>query len=139
MLSLLSRRERCILRKFQMGYYATAFPGQATAWLYPGENVIGERERVRVSLLEHLEHLNYIAQDAAQMDIYTDNRQDITWRNRLSVARNDNSDHTKLDRHCPRCHAHRYHFGNRVEHKVTITCAECGHSWNGKFNRDEWT
>lgn len=49
----------------------------------------------------------------------------------------------RLDRHCPRCWVHRYHWsrlvGNGKRHKVFITCAECGHGWEGKYRKDEWS
>jgi ribosomal protein L37E len=51
--------------------------------------------------------------------------------------------YVKLDRRCPRCHAHRYHSAHRskpgTKHLVTVTCAECGHGWLGKFRKDEWS
>lgn len=58
--------------------------------------------------------------------------------------------HTKLDRTCPRCRAHRYHqavrdligYANKILDgfwQVTVTCAECAHRWRGRFRRDEWT
>lgn len=50
-------------------------------------------------------------------------------------------DHSKLDRKCPRCHQRRYHFGNMIKSTkaVKITCAECGHSWRGRYKKDEWS
>ena len=57
----------------------------------------------------------------------------------------------KLERKCPRCRSHAYHFGVRDMrqrvgsncldgvHHVTISCAVCSHEWRGRFVRDEWT
>lgn len=37
---------------------------------------------------------------------------------------------SKVDRHCPRCGAHRYHFLRITEgKKPRASCAECSHSW----------
>ena len=51
-------------------------------------------------------------------------------------------DYVKVDRKCPRCYAHRYHFANRKQagkkFVVRITCAECGHDWKGRHKKDEW-
>lgn len=60
-------------------------------------------------------------------------------------------DRVKLERECPRCRAQRYHFATRRlvgragsdtlagRHLVEIACAECGHLWQGRFTREEWT
>jgi DNA-directed RNA polymerase subunit M/transcription elongation factor TFIIS len=56
---------------------------------------------------------------------------------------------TKLERHCPRCRAHHYHFARawQLERSngdplgpvhVDIDCAGCGHTWRGRFKREEW-
>ena len=37
----------------------------------------------------------------------------------------------KIDRHCPRCRAHRYHWYRPA--KETATCAECGHDWHPRI------
>ncbi len=51
--------------------------------------------------------------------------------------------YVRLDRHCPRCCAHRNHTARRRKeggrHVVSITCAECGHDWAGRFRREEWS
>lgn len=60
---------------------------------------------------------------------------------------NDVLVHVKLDRRCPRCHAHHYHFANRELRpdglrqvwQVTIDCTACGHRWIGRYRKDEWT
>jgi hypothetical protein len=63
----------------------------------------------------------------------------------------------KVDLHCPRCHAHAYHWvrppnpddlslvdvplqrwpADRIPHRVMIDCASCGHSWRGQLSRVE--
>lgn len=56
---------------------------------------------------------------------------------------------TKLDRQCPRCRKRLYHFARRELtlkpgtaftgiHYVEIDCADCGHSWRGRYRVDEW-
>ncbi len=51
--------------------------------------------------------------------------------------------YVKVDRRCPRCHAHRMHFAHRSKHgstfRIKITCAECGHDWKGRFLSEEWS
>ncbi len=46
----------------------------------------------------------------------------------------------RIDRVCPRCHVHRLHHANMNEatHAVSICCAECGHTWAGRYKKDEW-
>jgi DNA-directed RNA polymerase subunit M/transcription elongation factor TFIIS len=47
---------------------------------------------------------------------------------------------TKIDRHCPRCHAHHYHFSHplpKKPHRAWIDCAACGHRWLGRLTREE--
>jgi hypothetical protein len=55
----------------------------------------------------------------------------------------------KLDRHCPRCGAHHYHFARAWQLQrsngecfgpvhVDIDCADCGHTWRGRYRKDEW-
>ena len=43
----------------------------------------------------------------------------------------------KVDRTCPRCHVHAYHFGNHFGIKNLILCARCGHEWRGRIRADE--
>lgn len=43
----------------------------------------------------------------------------------------------KVERHCPRCRAHRYHFSTVNNRKMLICCAECGHQWRGRYRRTE--
>lgn len=47
---------------------------------------------------------------------------------------------TRLDRHCPRCHYHSYHWAKRnpTTNAVLIECNDCGHDWTGRFKKDEW-
>jgi hypothetical protein len=54
--------------------------------------------------------------------------------------RNDGKQYLRIERRCPRCHAHRYHHANMTEttHAISICCAECGHTWKGRYKRDEW-
>lgn len=43
----------------------------------------------------------------------------------------------KVVRHCPRCRAHAYHWGNVHVIRHRIACASCGHEWNGRIRKDE--
>lgn len=46
----------------------------------------------------------------------------------------------RIERHCPRCKFHCYHWAIRKinTNKVKINCADCGHNWGGRFKRAEW-
>ncbi len=43
----------------------------------------------------------------------------------------------KVDRHCPRCGFHGYHFGNVRGIKNRIACCNCSHEWQGRVKREE--
>jgi DNA-directed RNA polymerase subunit M/transcription elongation factor TFIIS len=45
----------------------------------------------------------------------------------------------RVDRHCPRCRAHRYHWAKwQAELKLWFCrCAECGHKWKTRLTRLE--
>lgn len=52
----------------------------------------------------------------------------------------------KIERRCPRCHAHRMHDLVKTFPKgrrMRLACAECGHQWTGRalardMDDDEW-
>lgn len=43
----------------------------------------------------------------------------------------------KVDRRCPRCGHHAYHWGNVQGIKHRIGCVNCGHEWRGRIRKDE--
>ena len=43
----------------------------------------------------------------------------------------------KVDRRCPRCGHHAYHWGNVQGIKHRIGCVRCGHEWSGRIRKDE--
>ncbi len=47
----------------------------------------------------------------------------------------------KIERRCPKCRAHRYHFCDarlaQTERRAEATCAECGHNWKVRLSRSE--
>ena len=47
---------------------------------------------------------------------------------------------TRIDRHCPRCRFHCYHWAKRdhITNAVKVNCADCGHNWQGRFLKEEW-
>lgn len=43
----------------------------------------------------------------------------------------------KVERRCPRCGCHAYHWGNLCGILHRIGCANCGHEWTGRIRKDE--
>lgn len=44
---------------------------------------------------------------------------------------------SKVERHCPRCRRHAYHWGNVKGVRHQIECCNCGHTWTGRVRDDE--
>lgn len=73
-ISKLTKRQREILRKFQIGYVAWAANGYAIAHLVPGPNVVnGNQEVIRISSLDALV-------EAGILEEYGEYLHDINWR-----------------------------------------------------------
>lgn len=43
----------------------------------------------------------------------------------------------KVDRVCPRCGFHTYHWANVRGIRHRIECTNCGHEWKGRVRREE--
>lgn len=52
----------------------------------------------------------------------------------------DSARSLKIDRRCPRCRAHRYHFTHDRKPdsaRCGVSCAECGHPWRTRLTLAE--